>query len=294
MNAFQLPRTEVHELRAPNGRVYRICLAFPDADVPQGGFPVIYLLDANALFGSMVEAVRMRAHRSIATGVPSAIVAGIGYPTDGLYDRVARTYDYTSTPAADEPESGDASLETGGANAFLSFLELHVMPAVERRIPVDRAQQILFGHSLAGFFVLCTLLQRPDLFMTFIASSPSIWWNRSLLVEGARESVFADVKPEVVIAVGEYEERLAPWQLAGSASENIAARRARRAMVTNARDLATRLSAAGATVDYQEFAGEDHASVPLLTINRGLRYAFARNALRRTGRLLDTPAPDAI
>lgn len=296
MNAYHLPRTEVHQVSAPNGRQYRICIAFPESPAPPDGFPVVYLLDANALFGSMVEAVRMRAHRPVATGVPPSVVVGIGYSTEGLYDRVARTYDYTPTPAAGEPDAGDASLETGGAGAFLTFLESQVMQKVQCRTPIDRSRQVLFGHSLAGYFVLHTLLQRPDLFMTFIASSPSIWWNPNLLFDGATQGAFSHSKPRVVMAVGEYEERLAPWQQEGPASEMIAERRARRAMVVNAREVASRLSAAGAAVDYQEFAGEDHASVPLLAINRGLRYAFALNAntTPRPQQRLDTRSSDAI
>lgn len=295
MSAFCLPRTEVHELTVPNGRTCRLYLAFPEADPPADGFPVVYLLDANALFGSMVEAIRMRAHRAGATGIPHAVVAGIGYATEGLYDRVARTYDYTPGPAAGESDTGDALLPTGGANEFLSLLELQIMAEVERRAKINPAKQVLFGHSLAGFFVLYALLQRPSLFRTFVASSPSIWWNRELLLNAASESVFAETKPRVVIAVGEYEQRLAPWQREVSAAALIAVRRSRRAMVDNARELTACLSAAGAEVDFQEFAGEDHASVPLLAINRGLRYAFALDsAAAGAGHLLDTLPPDAI
>jgi hypothetical protein len=42
------------------------------------------------------------------------------------------------------------------------------------------------GESLAGLFVVETLLRRPELFDDYIAISPSVWWSRESLAERAR------------------------------------------------------------------------------------------------------------
>jgi hypothetical protein len=43
------------------------------------------------------------------------------------------------------------------------------------------------GESLAGLFVLETFFQEPGLFDTYIALSPSLWWNDQALVRAAGE-----------------------------------------------------------------------------------------------------------
>ena len=43
------------------------------------------------------------------------------------------------------------------------------------------------GESLAGLFVVETLLLEPDLFDTYIALDPSLWWNDHKMLDGAAE-----------------------------------------------------------------------------------------------------------
>ena len=76
-SGVSIPRSLTHHVRSRRGRDYRLWLAWPQQPPPSAGYPVIYVLDANATFGTFVEAIRMRAHRPDATGVGPAIVAGI-------------------------------------------------------------------------------------------------------------------------------------------------------------------------------------------------------------------------
>jgi len=41
------------------------------------------------------------------------------------------------------------------------------------------------GESLAGLFILETFFEEPQLFGTYIALSPTLWWNAQALVRGA-------------------------------------------------------------------------------------------------------------
>ncbi|HEY6545460.1 MAG TPA: alpha/beta hydrolase-fold protein [Dokdonella sp.] len=72
----------------------------------------------------------------------------------------------------------------GGSAAFRAFIADELMPEVERRYRTS-ARRAIVGESLAGLFVLETLFVRPELFDTYIALSPSLWWNDGALVEGA-------------------------------------------------------------------------------------------------------------
>ncbi len=45
-------------------REYRIYVAWPAEEPPPDGYPVLYILDANAVFGTVVEAIRLRSSYS--------------------------------------------------------------------------------------------------------------------------------------------------------------------------------------------------------------------------------------
>jgi len=42
------------------------------------------------------------------------------------------------------------------------------------------------GHSLGGFFVVYTLLNKPDLFSNYIAISPSLWWDENSILDNSK------------------------------------------------------------------------------------------------------------
>lgn len=241
---------------------YRIFIAWPSEPAPQGGFPVIYVLDANASFCTMVEAIRMRCHRPHTTGVVPAVVVGIAHATDGPYDRDRRRLDFSA----------------GGSSAFDELLD-RVIDTVERDYAIDPTRRVLFGHSLAGSFVLDALLGRPERFQTYLAVSPSLWldWERLLtrVDRFARPASRAAVDVRVMLSVGELEETIAPWEVGTPSADEIAQRRSSRRMVSRCRELADRLrSAPDVEVRFDEFAGEDHASVVIIAISRALRFAL--------------------
>jgi uncharacterized protein len=78
----------------------------------------------------------------------------------------------------------------GGSEAFRTFLRTELMPAVRARYRIT-GETALVGESLAGLFAVETFLLEPDLFDTYIAIDPSLWWNDQKLVDGAAERLRA-------------------------------------------------------------------------------------------------------
>lgn len=72
----------------------------------------------------------------------------------------------------------------GGSEAFRKFIGDELMPQVKARYRTTNETAIL-GESLAGLFVIETFLLEPDLFDTYIAFDPSLWWNDQKLVKDA-------------------------------------------------------------------------------------------------------------
>lgn len=252
-------------------RSYRIFAAWPPTEPPPGGFPVLYLLDGNSVFGTAVDAMRVVGSRGAGMEPSPAVVIAIGYPTDRPFDPARRTRDYTP-PAAGAPAG------TGGADAFLAFLETELKPEVERRFPIDRGRQTLFGHSYGGLFVLHALFTRPDGFQRYVAASPSIWWqDRAVLRAEQRfaEALAADAASRsLLITVGERELAAPAGTVVDPAHDE---RRRQARMVENARELAERLSALaprGPAVSLVTFADETHGSVIGPAVGRAVRVAI--------------------
>lgn len=72
----------------------------------------------------------------------------------------------------------------GGSRAFRDFIRTELMPAIKARYRTLDETAIV-GESLAGLFVMETLVLEPSLFDTYIAFDPSLWWNSSGLLKTA-------------------------------------------------------------------------------------------------------------
>lgn len=74
----------------------------------------------------------------------------------------------------------------GGSAAFRKFIRSELMPEIRRRYRTTNETAIV-GESLAGLFVVETFFVEPDLFDTYIAIDPSLWWNEGALLKTAAE-----------------------------------------------------------------------------------------------------------
>jgi uncharacterized protein len=72
----------------------------------------------------------------------------------------------------------------GGTGAFRRFLREELKPEIAKRYRVSDESAVV-GESFAGLFVLETFLDDPELFDTYIAIDPSVWWNGGALVKNA-------------------------------------------------------------------------------------------------------------
>ena len=261
-----LPRTRRWDLDGPDGP-RRLFAYRPEGDPPEGGFPVLYLLDGNAVFLTAVEALLVQQRRAQATGVhPMAIVA-VGYPSAAPFDMARRSRDYT--PALPGAPEG-----SGGADAFLDRLLGGIAASVAERIPVNPQRAALFGHSYGGLFALHAFLTRPGAFRRTIAASPSLWFAGGAMMEVARR--FAAQPPPgldrlgLMVTVGGLEEEDPAMPAARQATLR------ERRMVSRVREVVEILSALGPRgpeTAFHIFEGENHGSVLPGAVNRALRFA---------------------
>lgn len=98
----------------------------------------------------------------------------------------------TTGPTENEDDKKIAP-RVGGSAAFRKFIREELMPEVKRRYRTTDEKAIV-GESLAGLFVIETFLREPDMFDTYIAFDPSLWWNDGKLLKSAGELMRANPK----------------------------------------------------------------------------------------------------
>jgi len=292
-----------------NGHRYAISIGIPFKPPPKEGYSVLYVLDGDAYFASAVEAVRANGN------APDVVVVGISYPddarfTEGVLARhpylppwltdspprmaaISLELEYDLTPPAPENVlaeqrfSADEPLpmvsDFGGVDDFLLTIEKDVKPRVAALVPINRADQVLFGHSLGGLAVVRALFREPNAFRTFIAASPSIWWGGRIVLKDEAAFDLAvksrAAAPRVLITVGGEEETVPAKAPGGADVERLRARILMARMVGNARDLAMRLSALHGSENYTispvaVFPEQAHGISPWPAIGRAVSFAF--------------------
>lgn len=164
------------------------------AESPDTRLPVLYMPD-----GGMAEDflhVAGLVQVSVGNGTMRPfILVGI--------ENTERRRDMTG-PTEDEEDKKIAP-RVGGSQAFRKFLREELMPQVKERYRTTPETAIV-GESLAGLFVVETFLLEPDLFDTYIAFDPSLWWNREALVQGAGERLKARTKLEKTLYFASSDE----------------------------------------------------------------------------------------
>lgn len=73
---------------------------------------------------------------------------------------------------------------SGGAPGFLGFIKNELIPHINKNYP-SNGDNAIWGHSLSGMFVLYALVNEPNLFKSYIAADPSVWWDDCLVAKMA-------------------------------------------------------------------------------------------------------------
>ncbi|MEM6343315.1 MAG: alpha/beta hydrolase-fold protein [Bacteroidota bacterium] len=155
-------------------------------------YPVVYVLDGSAHedfphIAGLMQFLNMYAL------APKSIVVGIA--------NVDRYRDFTF-PSEDKGDQ--KSLPTsGGAAAFMAFVEEEVLPLVAERYPLN-GESTLIGQSLGGLMTTEFLMKKPALFSQYIIVSPSLWWNKKALVKTAKQyfKTHQEIEAKVFVSLG--------------------------------------------------------------------------------------------
>ena len=137
----------------------------------RGNYPVIYLLDGDENFNSVVSITEHMAETSLC---PPMIVVGIVHS-----NRLKEL-----TTGSDKEFKGFV----GNGEKFMSFVEKELIPHIDSTYPTTTYKTFI-GHSVGGLTVVNTLLDKPNLFNSYVSLDGALWWNESKVVEEAKDKL---------------------------------------------------------------------------------------------------------
>jgi len=198
-NKFEIANSHVVTIESKLlGRKYDLYIKVPRGYHSKNNkskhYPVLYLNDGPYTF-------------KVATGVThiqpmdKAIVVGLSF-AHGENGQSSRVRDLTP-----EVDKSWVKYKTGGGPQYLEFIEKEVFAFIEKNYRINTKQRIIAGQSLGGSFGAWVLLTKPELFSSYILTSPSFWYKKELIFD-AEEAYFKNnkqLKANIYIATGALE-----------------------------------------------------------------------------------------
>ena len=256
-----LPDTESLRVHDPIGRDYALWVALPAgyAAHPQKRYPVVYVTDALYSF-PLVRSVRNLVGQQ-GVNIEDFILVGLP-PQEGLTSKQSRSRDYTPSDPVRTPAgyySDDVTY--GGAAHYRDFLADHALPLIDARYRTDPARRVFAGHSYGALLGAYVLTTQPDMFGTYILSSPSLWFDQGLLPRMQEAAVMPSQPIRVLLSVGGYET-VKPGPRYSTGND----------MLRQAADFAGQLQRSGRKLQVENIVidGEDHLTVYPRVITRAL------------------------
>ena len=225
-------------------------------------YPVLYLLDGDAHFSSVMSMIRQLSAVDGNTVLPQMIIVGI--PNT----RNHRPRDLTPTSNASLPSSG-------GGERFTDFLEKELIPYIDKKY-ATAPYRVLVGHSLGGLMVMNTLIHHTTLFNAYLAIDPSMWYDDENLLS----------KTDAILKQRDFKGRSLYLAIANTMSPGMDTLRVRkdtsggthhiRAILKLADDLRAH-PGNDLRWNYKYYDDDSHGSVPLIAEYDGLRFLFSKN-----------------
>jgi predicted alpha/beta superfamily hydrolase len=139
--------------------------------------PVIYLMDGENI--SLVAGIVDFLYQT--NQLPPMIVVGIG---NFEYDRNRDLSPTHSLLNMDGTSNSINFKTTGGGENFLKFVKDELIPYVEKNYNPS-PNKIFFGHSFGGLMSTYCLLNHPEMFNSYIAVSPALWWDKESIFKNS-------------------------------------------------------------------------------------------------------------
>jgi predicted alpha/beta superfamily hydrolase len=249
------------------GEKREIWIYAPD-DVKDAGkhYPVLYLLDGDQHFNTVVGMVQQLSQANDNTVIPPMIVVGI-LNTD-------RTRDLTPTNSLYGPEGTkvDGFQTSGGGEKFESFIEKELIPHIDSAYH-PAPYKMLVGHSFGGLTAMNIVVHHTSMFNSYVVIDPSMWWDKRKLLNEAGKMLKQAKMNGQSLYLG-----IANTMPAGMDTLQVrfdsTGKTAHIRSILALKDTFQHSKGNGLRWAYGYYKNDDHSSAPLITIYDGLRFIF--------------------
>ncbi len=201
-------------------------------------YPVLYLLDGRTHFHHATGAVNFLSNNEI---IPGMIVVAVV--------NVDRDRDFS-------PVNDERRPTSGGAEKFLGFMSEELIPSMDDDYRTS-GFNVLVGHSLGGTFAVFALLNKPEVFDAYIAISPYLQYADNYLVRESQTALepYKNSRKYFYMTVGDEPDYFDPLE---NFSRNM-----------------TEKTKGTVDFEYVKMLSEDHATIPYISLFKGIRFIFA-------------------
>ena len=231
----------------------------PDNKKGSNTYPVIYVLDGESHFKSVVAMVE---YLSGANVIPPMIVVGILHPN--------RMKDLT--PTIEDAVANSRGENSGGGENFMSFVKNELFPKIESKYSTA-PYRILMGHSVGGLTVINTLIHHKDFFNAYVSIDASLWWDKHKLLKESKTVLttdnYADKKLFLAIA-NRMEKGVDTSAVQNDTTENTELIRYNLELIRSIKNnKQNKLN-----FDYKYYPDDNHGSVSFIAEYDALRFIF--------------------
>lgn len=230
-------------------------------------YPVVYLLDGDGHFQSVVGMIQQLSQVNGNTIVPEMIIVGI--------PNTDRTRDLTPTHIASDPPMMDSgfSKNTGGGEKFAAFMEKELMPHIDSLYPTQPFR-LLIGHSFGGLTVMNIITNHTRLFNAYIAIDPSMWYDKEKFLKATQMKLAGQKYNGTSLYVG----------IANTMAEGMSLEKLKKDTSSDTRHIRSIFALDKFIKDNPQnglkyaskyYGDDDHGSVPLISEYDGLRFIFS-------------------
>lgn len=211
-------------------------------------YPILYLLDGDISFNMATSIVR---YLQFGGDIPDLIIVAPAYGTLLSDDETNfRERDYTIS-------KNERLAGSGGGKNYLNFLKKELIPLIDSSYRTNN-QRIISGYSLGGLFTINILLNKPDLFESYIAGSPYLIEDIKMLLNKSHEIKGYNSSKKLYVTVGELEEKEIYHKPISSLLDALK-------------------NKDGLEVYFTEFENGTHLTCPSEALTYGLKYIFNEN-----------------
>ena len=236
-------------------------------------YPVVYLLDGDAHFYSVVGMIQQLSQVNGNTICPEMIVVGI--------PNTDRNRDLTPTHTDVDRSMGiDSSFSriSGGGEQFMAFIEKELMPYIDSTYPTQ-PYKTLIGHSFGGLMVMDALVNHTQLFNSYISIEPSMWWDKMNFLKSVEKALNEKNFTGTTLYLGIANTMEEGMDIKKVQKDSSIETRHIRSILTLDQYIKS-LKQSGLRYESKYYGNDDHSSVPLIAEYDALRFIFEKYRLK--------------